>query len=131
MTKILNTNVTVHNPKTGESKTLPTGTVVTEEIEGLITNPDVFGETEQEQAPTPGPSQTSVFDPESDEAVAKAGSEGGSEDVYGSGPFRSRSAAQVKALAESYGLDVNTKEEAIAALEAEGVDPDAKQDDAE
>ncbi len=43
---------------------------------------------------------------------------------YGEGPFRQRSAAQVRALADAHGLDNTNKDEAIAALEAAGVSPD-------
>lgn len=123
----LNTNVTVHHPETGESATIPQGTSKSDlpsEVVDLIKNPHVWDEPDKEEKPVPGPSQLDVFDPDSDEAKAKA-STGDTGSPFGTGSFGSRSATQVKALAEAHGLDHDTKDEAIAALDAAGITPDS------
>lgn len=40
---------------------------------------------------------------------------------YGTGPFQDREDAQLLALAHAYNISVETRDEAVAALEAEGV----------
>ena len=110
----LNANVTAHNLKTGASQTFPAGTKKSDIPDGFDLDDAHFVDpAEQEEVATPGPGQ-----------VVGEMSAAEAESTYGSGSFKSRSATQVKALAEAHGLAHDNKDEAIAALEAEGVNPD-------
>jgi hypothetical protein len=111
-----NTHVTVTNTDTGESKTfspdddLPdwAAKIVKEGNSGVLETPD-----EEDQAPTPGPSQSV-----GDDLIGDAG---GSEDS-----LMKRSKDDLVTLAEQEGAqgvsDSNTKAELAAAIRATGYD---------
>jgi hypothetical protein len=104
--KYLNTTVHVRDEEEINHVFLP-GDTVPDWAQKKITNPNVWSS---------GPG----LDPS-----AAAGEEPGpAEDGdFGVGPFRKRTAPQVKALAKHHGLPHGTVAEAIAALEAEGIAP--------
>ncbi len=57
MAKKLTTNVTVHNPETGESRTFGPDDDVPAWATKLITNENVYKTPDEDQAPVPGPGQ--------------------------------------------------------------------------
>jgi hypothetical protein len=112
-----NTNVTVHNPESGESATFGPNDDLPGWAEKIVKagNPDVLKDAEeQDETPVPGPSQA-----EAD----LIGSPGGGED-----PLMGRTKADLVAAAEQVGAadvsDSNTKAELVAAIRATGYDGD-------
>lgn len=111
MGKILSKNVTVHaKAEDGSYQTFrfKAGEEVPDGLVDAISNPDVWAGVDDSPSVDAGPTS--------------GGETEGS--GFGSGPFRSRKADEVKALARFHGLEADTKEEAIAALEAEGISPE-------
>lgn len=115
MAKKLNTNVTVHNLDTGESGTFGPDDELPSWAADLITNEDVYDDTEAEDAPVPGPSQAEG------DLIGQTG--GGSDD-----PLMKRSKDDLVAGAEEWGAegvtDSNNKAELAAAIRAAGYEGD-------
>jgi hypothetical protein len=113
MTKTLTKNVHVHTD-TG-TRSFSAGDELPAELEDLVTNEDVFTETDEELGAVPGPSQSVT--PE--EAAAQASGE------TGDGPLDERSVKQLRALAAQHNVDLEgarTKADIVDALGNAGVD---------
>lgn len=104
--KYLNTNVYVTDEE-GASQVFGPGDTLPDWAIEQITNPNVWSDDPTAAAP---------------KVNSQGGNEQPNETGFGSGPFKGRSAGEIRGLANSLGLtDHNNKDEAIALLQAEGV----------
>jgi hypothetical protein len=105
MAKRLAKTVMVRDPETDQYKTYAAGTIPPASVAKEITNPMAWGETAEGKPKSRGRKV-----PKSDE--------------FGTGPFSERTDEQLLGLARRYGVEAETVDEALAALDAEGVNPD-------
>lgn len=117
MSKTLTKNVAVHNPEGGgtqwfgpdhDSAELPS------ELADQVTNPSVFADSNDEDAPAAGAYQRTQgveLDPDAGDT--------------GDGPLAERKVAQLRNLAAQHDVDLEgarTKDDIVSALESAGVD---------
>lgn len=109
MPKTLVKTVVLIDPDTNETETFLAGTTPPASKAKLITNPAAW-EAPLKPVQARGRTTSPAVSPTAD---------------FGTGPFRDRTDAQLQALLEFLGIAADSRDEGIASLEAEGVDPDA------
>lgn len=108
------------NDDEGMAHSFGPGDIVPEWAEALITNPDVWSDSAAAH-PTRGGDQGEGGQGEPPTLTSPHHELDDGE--FGYGPWRGRSAADVRGLADALNMENNNKDEAIAALEAEGIEP--------